>query len=164
MVLGEPRFTGVHAATVDPEGRLQLPSALRDEVNVRAPDFGFVATLDGSGSLCLRVRERFEEWTAGLRARAGQAQADRRTLLTVAAHTAPVRCDKQGRIRVPDALLGLIGVTRQDKATREVVVVGGFDELHLWSPAGWEEWSAGARQGLAAGLDALGTDRVFPAT
>ncbi|MEL6431756.1 MAG: hypothetical protein AAFU73_07645 [Planctomycetota bacterium] len=146
----------MHAATVDPEGRLQLPAALRDEVNVRAPEFGFVVTLDGSGSLCLRVRERFEEWAAALRARAGQGQGDRGTLLTVAAHTAPVRCDKQGRVRVPDPLLALIGVTREDRARREVVLVGAFDELHLWSPAGWEEWSSGARGRLASGLDALG--------
>ena len=166
LVLGEPRFLGVHAATVDPEGRLQLPASLRDEVNVRAPEFGFVVTLDGSGSLCLRVRERFEEWAAALRSRAGHGQGDRGPLLTVAAHTAPVRCDKQGRVRVPDALLALIGVTREDRARREGVLVGGFDELHLWSPSGWDAWSAGARDRLATGLDALGgsagADRAIP--
>lgn len=156
MSSGEPRFLGTHAATIDPEGRIQLPTALRDEVNLRQPDFGFVATLDGGGSVCLRVRDAFDAWARRLRERASTREADRRTLLTVAAHTAPVRCDKQGRIRIPDALLSLIGVDRTRKGERDVVLVGGFDEVHVWSPSGWQEWSEAARSGLSPGLDALG--------
>lgn len=155
MAVREPSFLGVHPATIDAEGRIQLPTALRDEVNVRAPEFGFVATLDGSGSVCLRVREQFDAWVQALRARASVSQGDRRTLLTIAAHTAPVRCDKQGRVRVPDALLGLVGIDRTQKDAREVVLVGGFDEIHVWSPGGWAGWADGARTGLSEGLDRL---------
>jgi len=158
MSSGEPRFLGTHAATIDPEGRIQLPTALRDEVNLRQPDFGFVATLDGGGSVCLRVRDSFEAWAGALRGRASTREADRRTLLTVAAHTAPVRCDKQGRVRIPDALLSLIGVDRSSKGGRDVVLVGGFDEVHVWSPVGWEAWSESARRELSSGLDALGAE------
>ena len=43
--MSSPQFLGVHAATIDPEGRIQLPVQLRDEVNLRSPEFRFMASL-----------------------------------------------------------------------------------------------------------------------
>lgn len=149
------RFLGTHVATIDAEGRVQLPAALRDEVNVRQPEFLFVATLEGDGSLCLRERERWEAWSAALGAVPIRDQRDRATLLAIAAHSAPVKCDKQGRVRIPDALLRLVGIDRADADAREVVLAGGFDEIRVWSPAGWSAFSERARAGLSDGLDRL---------
>lgn len=151
----QPQFLGVHSATIDAEGRIQLPAPLRDEVNVRQPEFRFMATLEADGSLCLRSQSAFAEWAALLQARPARDQKDRTTLLTVAAFSGPVKCDKQGRIRVPDALLNLAGIDRGNADAREVILVGGFQEVRLWSPGGWTEFALEARKGLGQGLDAL---------
>ncbi len=148
-------FLGTHSATIDAEGRIQLPAPLRDELSLRQPEFRFVATLEGDGSVCLREREHWDEWARGLVAGSPRDQQARATLLTVAAHSAPVKCDRQGRIRVPDALLALVGVDRRSAAAREVVLVGGFEEIRLWSPATWEQFADKARADLGVGLDRL---------
>lgn len=150
-----PQFLGVHSATIDAEGRIQLPAPLRDEVNVRQPEFRFMATLEADGSLCLRSQNAFAAWAALLQARPARDQKDRTTLLTVAAFSGPVKCDKQGRIRVPDSLLTLAGIDRGKTNAREVLLVGGFQEIRLWSPSGWAEFSGQARLELGQGLDAL---------
>ena len=148
-------FLGTHSATIDAEGRIQLPAPLRDELSLRQPEFRFVATLEGDGSVCLREREQWDRWARTLVAEAPRDQQARATLLTIAAHSAPVKCDRQGRIRVPDALLNLVGVDRRAPASREVVLVGGFEEIRLWSPSNWETFAEGARAELGVGLDRL---------
>ncbi|MFT5735087.1 MAG: division/cell wall cluster transcriptional repressor MraZ [Planctomycetota bacterium] len=154
--MSTPQFLGTYPATLDAEGRIQLPAALRDEINFRQADFRLMATLEGDGSVCLRERADWERWCAQLLdARETPRQRDRRTLLTVAAHSGPVKCDKQGRIRVADGLLGLIGLDRSLVGGREAVLAGSFQEIRLWSAAGWEEFSASARQSLGADLDEL---------
>ena len=154
--MASPNFLGTHQATLDAEGRIQLPTALRDEMNFRQPDFRLMATLEGDGSVCLRERADWERWTASLRScREPLRQQDRRTLLTVAAHSAPVKCDKQGRVRVADMLLHVLGLDRSKANAREVVLAGAFHEIRLWSAAGWEKFSSSARESLGADLDEL---------
>lgn len=154
--MSSSQFLGTHPATLDAEGRIQLPTALRDEINFRQADFRLMATLDGDGSLCLRVRADWERWCRELlEARETLRERDRRTLQTVAAHSGPVKCDKQGRIRVSDALLALVGLDRSKSDRRDVILTGAFHEIRLWSAPGWEEFSGAARSSLGAGLDEL---------
>ena len=148
-------FLGTHGATLDAEGRIQLPAPLRDELDLRRTEFRFVATLEGDGSLCLRDRSDWDRWAKGLVERASGDREGRATLLTIAAHSAPVKCDRQGRVRVPDALLELVGLDRRDPAAREVVVVGGFEDIRIWSPGDWGRFADRARSELGAGLDRL---------
>lgn len=155
---------GVHTCAIDPEGRIQLPAALRDELNPRAADFRLMVNLEPDGSLCLREKDDWDAWTARLHARPAATQRERRTLLFLAAHASSIRCDKTGRVRIPDALLAAIGVDREpvrraqkgaEAGRREVVLVGGFTEVRVWSPAGWQRFGAAARDDFGAGLDAL---------
>ena len=149
------QLLGVHSCTIDPEGRIQLPTALRDELNLRAADFRLMANLEPDGSLCLREKEDWDAWTATLNTRPVATQRERRTLLFLAAHASAVRCDKTGRIRIPDPLLKAAGVDRADPKRREVVLVGGFTEVRVWSPEGWERFGATVLEDFGPGLDAL---------
>jgi len=149
------QLLGVHTCTIDPEGRIQLPSALRDELNPRATDFRLMVNLEPDGSLCLREKEDWDAWITALHARPVATQRERRTLLFLAAHSSAVRCDKTGRVRIPDALLDSIGVDRATPERREVVLVGGFSEIRVWSPAGWAGFGVATRDEFGAGLDAL---------
>ena len=149
------RLLGEHPALLDPEGRIQLPLALRDEWNHRKSDFALMANLEPDGSLCLRLREDWDSFTEDLRRSPGLSPRARQTLLLYAAHSSPVRCDKSWRIRVPDTLLELIGVDRKGGGQRDVVVVGNFDDVRLWSKEGWQSFRASARDEYAAGMDEL---------
>lgn len=156
FTMSSPRqLLGVHTCTIDPEGRIQLPSALRDELNPRATDFRLMVNLEPDGSLCLREKEDWDGWITALHARPAATQRERRTLLFLAAHASSVRCDKSGRIRIPDALLASISVDRSEPDRREVVLVGGFSEIRVWSPAGWAGFGTSALDDFGAGLDAL---------
>jgi MraZ protein len=151
----QPLLIGEHPATLDAEGRIQLPQVLRDEWNPRRADFRLMVNLEADGSLCLREREDWDRFVEDLRRAPTSNQRARRTLLFLAAHSAPVRCDKSGRVRIPDALLRQTGIDRMREGRREVVIVGNFDDLRVWSPDGWDAFREEARADYGAGLDDL---------
>ena len=139
-------YLGEYRATLDPEGRIQLPQALRDEMNTRRSEFRLMANLEPDGSVCLREREDWERYVTLLRGRRGGTFRSRRTLLFLAANSAPVRCDKQGRVRIPDPLLAHAGIDRTKSGRKELVIVGNFDELRVWEP---DRWGAFGQDALA---------------
>lgn len=148
-------YLGEFRATLDPEGRIQLPQALRDEMNVRRTDFRLMANLEPDGSVCLREWEDWERYVQRLRSRPTANLRDRRTLLFLAANSAPVRCDKQGRVRIPDPLLLHAGIDRTKSGRKELVIVGNFDELRVFEPERWGVFGQEALADFAAGVDAL---------
>ena len=148
-------YLGEFRATLDPEGRIQLPQALRDEMNVRRADFRLMANLEPDGSVCLREQKDWESYVGRLRSRPTASLRDRRTLLFLAANSAPVRCDKQGRVRIPDSLLRHAGIDRTKSGRKELVIVGNFDELRVFEPERWGAFGLEALADFAAGVDAL---------
>ena len=148
-------YLGEFRATLDPEGRIQLPQALRDEMNVRRADFRLMANLEPDGSVCLREQKDWESYVGRLRSRPTASLRDRRTLLFLAANSASVRCDKQGRVRIPDSLLAHAGIDRTRTGRKELVIVGNFDDLRVWHPDRWSAWGQEALADFGAGIDAL---------
>ena len=63
--------------------------------------------------------------------------------------------DKSGRVRVPDTLLELVGIDRKAEGRREVVLVGNFEDVRLWSKEGWQAFRDAAREDFAAGMEEL---------
>lgn len=153
---------GQYKATLDGEGRLQLPLGLRDEMNVRRPDFRLMANLEPDGSICLRERAHWETYVDSLRQAAGASTRHRRAILFFAAHSSPVRCDKQGRVRIPDSLLGSAGLDRQAKGRKDLVLVGNFGDLRVWSPERWEAFGQEALEDFEGGVDSLLDARSEP--
>jgi division/cell wall cluster transcriptional repressor MraZ len=149
------RLLGEHPATIDGEGRIQLPLALRDEWNLHKPDFALMASLEPDGSLCLRTREDWDHHSEDLRRSPRPSARARQSLLLFAAYSSSVRCDKSGRVRVPDALLELVGIDRKAEDRREVVLVGNFEDVRLWSKEGWQAFRDAAREEFAAGIEEL---------
>lgn len=149
------RFTGEYPATLDGEGRIQLPQALRDELNVRSPEFRLMANLEPDGSLCLRERAGWEAYVEELRRGPTASLRSRRTLLFLAANSSPVKCDKQGRVRIPDPLLAHAGIDRTKPGRKELVIVGNFDDLRVWNPDRWSAFGDEALADYGPGVDAL---------
>jgi len=146
---------GQYSATLDGEGRLQLPQGLRDEMNVRRPDFRLMANLEPDGSICLRERPEWESYVDALRQAAGASTRNRRTLLFLAANSAPVRCDKQGRVRIPDPLLECAGMNRLQKGRKDLILVGNFSDVRVWSPERWQTFGQEALADFDGGVDRL---------
>ena len=154
-MIGPARFIGEYSASLDGEGRVQLPITLRDEMNVRRTDFRLMANLEPDGSVCLREREDWEAYVARLRRRRTASQRDRRTLLFLAANSAQLKCDKQGRVRIPDTLLSHAGIDRMQSGRKELVIVGNFDDLRVWHPDRWNAFGGEALADYGEGLDAM---------
>lgn len=146
---------GEHPATLDGEGRIQLSVSLRDELNPRRADFALMANLEPDGSLCLRERGEWQRYVDELRRAPLTNQRARRTLLYLAAHSSAVKCDKTGRVRIPDSLLLEIGIDRSSEGRKDVVLVGNFDDIRVWSPEGWAQFRSETRHDYGAGIDDL---------
>ena len=156
-------FVGEHRAALDGEGRLLLPAALRSLLNPAREERTFMASLEPEGAIAVRTPEQWDEAVQGLR-RGPDPVRRRRASLILAANSARSRLDRQGRLRVPDVLLQKAGLDRAVEASREVVIVGNYDDLRLWSPAVWEDYERSARaswaEDLAVLLDASGSDTL----
>lgn len=125
-------FTGEFRHTIDPKGRLIVPSRIRyeleeDKVVLTRWTNRSIAMWSGDGW------RRFEQSLLEERKADEDAQTFVRALASTA-HTDSV--DSQGRITVPDALRSLTGIDR------ECVVTGAIDHAEIWSPEGWAQEQA----------------------
>ncbi|HPF15303.1 MAG TPA: hypothetical protein P5218_06730 [Planctomycetota bacterium] len=154
---------GEHPATLDGEGRIQLPVGLRDEINPRATNFSLMANLEPDGSLCLRERRDWERYVEDLRRSHVESARARRALQFLAAYSGAAKCDKTGRVRIPDALLLQVGLDRSVEGRRDVVLVGNFEDIRVWSPEGWAQFREETRAEYGSGIDdLLGHKRLGP--
>lgn len=148
------RLTGQHAATLDPEGRLLLAKAHREVLNPEGDELGLVATLEPAGSIALRVEADWQRQVERLEAL--PESVDRRWMLDyLHGHSAPVRLDKQGRVRVPDWLLEKADVGRAPEARRRTVLVGAGNHVQVWSPERRRVHEEDQRRRFEAKLDGL---------
>ena len=148
-------FSGEHPTALDAEGRILLPVGLRNLLNPGREDVTLMASLEPEGCLCVRRVEQWDAYVQRLRERAGNGTRDRRLTMILAATSAPMKLDRQGRMRIPDALLERAGVPREGAERREVVVAGHFDDLRVWSSERWQAFSSEAVAAFGADLHLL---------
>jgi MraZ protein len=140
-------FTGEYRHTVDAKGRVAVPARFRTQLVGGA----FVTRWIDA---CLAVFPR-EAWdalatkVAGLPVTDASARTFSRFIFSGAFEVEP---DRQGRILVPANLREWADLGG------DAVVVGSRDHVELWSPARWEEYSAGmtSPEVLAEHLQGLG--------
>ena len=112
------RLTGQFEHSIDPKGRVIVPSKLREELGD-----SFVATLGMDGCLYLFSDEGWEKFT----------EQARRTKRYFMANAASCDIDKQGRTLIPASLRELVGIDK------ETVFVGMIDKVELWSKERFDE-------------------------
>jgi division/cell wall cluster transcriptional repressor MraZ len=144
-------FSGEHSTSLDPEGRILLPLGLRNVLNPTREEVTLMASLEPEGCVCVRRVEQWDAYVARLRERAGNTTRHRRLTMLLAATSAPIKLDKQGRLRIPDSIMLKVGIDRGDGERQGVVIAGHFDDLRIWGAEGWESFCAEA-------LAAYGTD------
>lgn len=131
-------FLGEYQHTLDPKGRLILPSAFREQL-----EEGLVMTVGLDHCLTVHATSEWDRVVENLR---GLRTTDRRErmfarMLTASAH--PEQLDKQGRITIPGRL--------REYATldKDLAVIGADDRIELWNAPAWETYRTQAMADFA---------------
>ena len=126
----EATFFGTYEHTLDGKGRLILPAKFRREFTGDA-----VGYLSQSSDHCLNLwtPPAFRERMQKMRLQASRGRVYRNVARLWAAGVAEIQVDSQGRIPIPAHLRSFA------QLQGEVLVIGGFEKVELWSPAIWRE-------------------------
>ncbi len=121
----ESSFFGRYDHSLDTKGRLILPSRLRNRLGAR-----FFLTAHLEHCLALWPIETFQE---EIESRQSQAvdTASRNAMREWSAKVAEIEQDTQGRILIVAELREYAALER------EVIVIGVYDHVELWSPDRW---------------------------
>jgi len=131
-------FRGAFRHILDPKGRLSLASPIRRVTGVKqkdGPQPFLILTKGLNGCIWAFPEEEWDRLEAKLRAKQFQDQDSRDFALEMMAHVLDAPIDAAGRILLPQSHLDLAGLARG----KEVLVLGMFDHLELWSPTRYEE-------------------------
>lgn len=131
-------FLGTYTPKLDDKGRLILPAKFRDELAD-----GLVLARNQERSIVLWPRAVFEAEASRALEGPSTLQKVRDYQRMLAAGAAEETPDKQGRITVPPALRRWAGLER------DVVVIGALNRVEMWSPEGWEAYSAAQEEAFA---------------
>jgi MraZ protein len=123
-------LVGTYPHTLDPKGRLVLPSKFRTH-------FGESLYVSPSkGCLALWSPEEFEQQLVRLTTEARDARMSDTAWRAVAARSEEVRQDSQGRILLPSKLREMA------RLDRDVIVTGAINRLEIWDAATWQAMEA----------------------
>lgn len=131
---------GQHRYQVDAKGRIALPSRFRD-----AFKDGIYLTLGQDRCLYAFPREEFQRQAGEVRARPLSAQGARDYRRMFFGNAERAELDKQGRLTIPQRLRARVGVEQ------DVVVVGVYDHLQIWSGPIWDAYEADVAGAYASG-------------
>ena len=140
----ETRFWGTHGHSLDPKGRVILPSRFRDPFRQGA----FLTKLP-EGCLGVWTPHEFERRTADMLDKARRGQAERNVARVWAAGAFEATPDGQGRIAIPPLLRSFA------RLDGDVIVNGAINHVEIWDAAKWAEIDAEGSQFLLSGTEAL---------
>ncbi|QOV20222.1 division/cell wall cluster transcriptional repressor MraZ [Blautia liquoris] len=139
-------FMGEYNHTIDPKGRLIIPSKFREQLGDE-----FVLTKGLDGCLSIYPMNEWETFEKQLRSLPLTNKNARTFTRFFVAGAASCELDKQGRILVPQTLREFAGLTK------EVVLTGNINRIEIWSK---NKWSANSdyddMDSIAEGLSDLG--------
>ena len=122
-------FIGEYYYTIDPKGRIAIPSKLRSALSK-----GGVITKGLDNCLfifSLKDWQPMAEKIKGLPLSQSNSRAFSRLML---AGAMDVKLDSQGRILVPDYLRKYVGLKK------DIVLAGVYDRLEIWDKKEWEKY------------------------
>lgn len=127
-----PAFSGKYYYTLDPKGRLIIPSSFREIISSNYNSTLFV--VNALFDKCLHIYPQ-EEWTRfeeKVRVLPGMLEEVRFLKRRVIASAQEIELDKQGRVLIP-------ATHREDAGlASDIVIVGQIDKLELWDRKEWD--------------------------
>ena len=126
-------FLGEHQHTIDPKGRIVLPSRFRPDL-----EKGCFVTKGLDRCLFIFTPEQWEIEAKEFRSLDRRDRQLRNYSRVFFAGAIDQQLDKQGRVQIPTGLREYAGLDK------DVIVVGVAERIEIWSPSAWRELTAGA--------------------
>lgn len=138
-------FLGEYQHTLDPKGRVILPSAFREQLSE-----GLVMTIGIDNCLTVHPVADWERVVTELRTLVATDGRHRAYARVVTASAHPDTLDKQGRVTIPARLRSYAGLTK------DVSVVGADLKVEIWDTPTWVPYRDRAMSDYAATDTPLG--------
>jgi MraZ protein len=128
-------FTGEYRCPVDRAGLFALPAPVQVAFQTNAEELSRSVVLLKSLDRCLWLY-RTQDWEAKLCTLRQQLDDQQSRLLMhyMVAQSLPSAVDANGRLAIPPPLMEYASIKD------EVVIIGLYDRLELWSPSHWEDY------------------------
>ncbi|MBD3182631.1 division/cell wall cluster transcriptional repressor MraZ [Candidatus Poribacteria bacterium] len=140
-------FTGKAKHTVNKDGRLSIPSKMRDVIKKKYdPDDLFLILMPGN-VVCLYPGREFETLTHRFENPQGASIADIMAIERICAEAEPCKLDGSGRIVIPPILIEAGGLGS------EVLVVGARSHIEIWNEEHWN-WNQSRNRSVLEGFKA----------
>ncbi len=133
-------FTGTFPRTLDDKARLAVPKRIRDGLPSNEQTATLYAAPGTDGSIALYTEESFQRLAEQLASSSPTGQDVRAFSRLFYAQAERIEVDRQGRIRIPAALVQLA------QLQRDVVLVGVRDHLELWDQQKWNRYTEQQQQ------------------
>ena len=121
-------FMGEYGHSLDPKGRLIIPSKFREALGER-----FVITRSLDHCLCIYAMEDWEKFVSRLNDIPYNVKKQRQLVRFFLSGANEVEPDKQGRVLIPGNLREAAGIEK------DVILVGVGSRIEVWSREAWEE-------------------------
>lgn len=122
-------FLGEFQHSLDPKGRLILPSAFREELAQ-----GLVITVGQDYCLAVHPTADWQRVVEGLRGLRTTERRERMFHRVMTSSARPEQLDRQGRITIP------VRLREYASLTKDVAVVGADSRIELWDAERWDSW------------------------
>jgi MraZ protein len=132
-------FLGEYQHTLDPKGRVILPSAFRP-----ALDGGLVMTVGADHCLTVHPTSGWEKVITDLRQLRTTDRRERAYVRVMTSSAHADQLDRQGRVLIPARLREYAGLTK------DVTVVGADERIELWDATRWEAYRTAAMDEFAS--------------
>jgi MraZ protein len=124
-------FRGSSFHTIDPKGRIIIPSRFREIIKSTGTDSVMVSRLDGC--LYAYTLDQWHDIETRIQALAEKSDNMRRFRRVFIGGAFECACDKQERILIPQAL------RQYSQLDRDIVLVGVLDHFEIWSREKWDQ-------------------------
>ncbi|MCF7790672.1 MAG: hypothetical protein K9L78_01895 [Victivallales bacterium] len=128
-------FVGEFVHAIDTQRRIAIPKDWR----FKGGETRFYLLPGRHKSLQLMPQKAFKELADKLRKVSVADPKASVALAKLGASARECRCDKQGRIALSEKLLEYAGIKKENKVDAELVLVGAFNNIQIWSSDNWRE-------------------------
>ena len=127
-----PAFSGKYYYSIDPKGRIIIPSPFREIISANYSSKLYIANAPFDKCLHIYPQDEWNRLEEKVRPLPKMEEEVRYFMRRVIASAQEVEIDKQGRILIPAA-------HREDAVLNsEIVIVGQIEKIELWDRKEWD--------------------------
>jgi MraZ protein len=131
-------FTGETRHPLDEKNRLSIPAKYRRWADGEDAEYTFVVTKGSDPCLVAYPATEWDNLSAKLLQLSYFKKKNRAFIRALTRSSARLKCDGQGRILIPPALLEYAGITK------DVTIIGAINKLEFWDPQTLEKHNESA--------------------